>query len=86
MTLYVTLNDSMELVLESDHSGQRETLIEDTDGPTEWEIDLGLEVPERTNDLVRQWVQDGLISQQVATGEILAVMLDFVTQNVVDDR
>jgi len=86
MTLYVSLNDSMELVLESDHSGQRETLIEDVNGPTEWEFDPALEVPERTNDLVRQWVKDGLIDTQITTDEILAVMLDFATQNIVDDR
>jgi hypothetical protein len=86
MTLYVSLNDSRELVLESDHNGQRETLIEDTDGPTEWTFDPALEVPERTNHLVREWVKDVLSSQQLSTSAILSVMLDFITQNIVDDR
>lgn len=86
MTLFITLNDDGSLALESDYSGSRQQIISDDEGPTDWEWDPALEVPERVNYLVREWVESGLSGSQPATGDILDVMIDHQTQNIVDDR
>jgi len=86
MTLWVTTNDSGELVLDHDFSGSRETIIEDTGGSTTWGFDSSYGVPERTHDLVRQWVKDALSGNSPATGDVLEVLIDHQTKNVVDDR
>jgi hypothetical protein len=87
VTLYVGLNDSGQLVIESDYSGSREVLTEDTDGPTQgfdWDSSIGF--PDRVNTLVREWGKNGLSGSQPATGFILDVLIDYQTKNIIDER
>lgn len=55
--LYITLTTDGELILEGDLLGNgRETLVTDTGGPTTWEPDPAIELPERVFDLTHQTV------------------------------
>jgi len=84
-TLYVTLNEDGELVLEGDllDTG-RETLKTDTGGPTEWSFDSALGVPERTLDLAFEAFVDEL--QAASTLRAQAIMSAVVFQRIVDER
>jgi len=85
LELYITLNENGELILEGDLLGNgRETLIEDTGGPTEWDIDSATDLPERVFEL----------THQAAVNEYTAGNIDrFISINhlvthrrIVDDR
>lgn len=81
MTLYVTLNNSGELVLESDYSGSRTVLAEDTGGPTEWAWKDSWGVPERTEHLVAKAMENAS-----SNDEALAVAKDAIVEDFADDR
>jgi len=81
MTLYVTLNSNGRLVLESDYGGSRTIVEEDTDGPTDWDWKNSWGVPERTEHLVGQAI-DNASSTEMA----LDIAKDAIIEDFVDDR
>jgi len=81
MTLYVTVNSSGELVLESDHSGSRTILVKDSGGPTEWEWKSSWGVPERTEELVALAIDNSSSNE-----EAIAIAKDAIIEDFVDDR
>jgi len=85
MTLYVTLNDDGTLALDSDYSGARSVVADDSpDGPTEWRFKSSWGVPKRTEQLVNQAMEDALSLNNTTLA--LAVAKDAIIEDFVDDR
>jgi len=85
LELYVTLNDAGELVLEGNLLGNgRETLVEDTGGPTEWAIDPATELPERVFKLTHQAAVNEYESGN--TDRFIAIEHHVNHQRIIDER
>ena len=85
MTLYVTLNADGTLALESDYSGSRSEVASDSpDGPTEWGWKDSWGVPERTEHLVANAIENAESNANV--GQAINIAKDGIVEDFVDDR
>jgi len=85
MTLYVVLNDDGTLALESDYGGVRSQVASDSpDGPAEWGWKDSWGVPERTEHLIADAIENA--ESNANLGKAIDIAKDGIVENFVDDR
>lgn len=85
--LYLSLNENGELVLEGDLGplgDGRELLVEDTGGPTTWDWDPAIELPERTFDLTFKAIVNEFAESNFDRAWAINVLVSH--QRIVDER